>query len=323
MPFTKDDLDRLVDAYSNNTFTAWRPDYNHATIMAATSPTPVFCAAAPDVMDLPDQDTFLWRYLYTALRSYYSNPAYIWKPQYQKSGTCVGQAAKLAQDTIAAVNSLLYGIPFPGRFSVAAVYAGSRVEIGKQPGAWEGSSGSWAADWSVRYGCVLLKSLNLADEAKDEDEQLALRWTRSRDGVPAEYESLARQRPILHASLCLTAREAGKAIQNGNVVTNASTLIPTGKRDQFGFSPVRRSGGHQTLFWGVRYNPFGLLYQNSWSELWSPPENGGRYPDDQPPGSVWVTEDDANAILAQRDSYVYVGMGGLHPRRPHQGLNLL
>lgn len=299
-------LNEIMRRYYNDEIVSYKADPEHAARYAA----PVLSQAAPDLLEVPERDTFLWRYLEKALQSFYGNPNYVFVPQFQKEGTCAAQGTKLGQDTVAALNSILYATEFPGRFSVAANYAGSRVDIAGRPGSWQGSAGSWMAEWSEKFGCVLLKDLGFDWEEKDKDEQLGLQWCRSRDGVPSQFETLAKQRPIETAVKIGSAREAGKSIQNGNPVIHGSTLIPNGKRDSNGFSRVQRAGGHLTLFWAVRWNPFGLLYQNSWNKWGS----GPKFPDDQPEGSVWVTESDADAIIAQGDAYALCGINGLKPR---------
>lgn len=287
------DYDRLEWDYLNGQICGWIPP-------TVKTYTPTFAHVADTYMDLPDVDTFLWRFLWKYVDD-------CWNPQYQKRGTCVGQGFKLLTDTVLAVNADVYGTEWQGRAAVAGIYPGSRVDIAGMPGKWDGSNGSWAADWCTQYGVILLSDLGLADDATNSDEKMAVKWTATREGVPKEWEEVAKTRPFERKLLVTNAREAGKSIQGGHPVANCSNLIPGPQRDKDGFSRVRRSGGHCTLFWGVRYEPFGLLYQNSWSKDWG---DGPMFPDDQPDGSVWVNERDANAILRQEDSYALIGPTG-------------
>lgn len=294
----------LEAAYRDDVFHAWNRD---AAMMAIRqSPKPAMCLAGAYLMDMKDRDTFGYRYLMQVMK----DTGQRWKPQYQKRGTCVGQGGKLGADAIMSVNHLVYGRAWQGRASVAGMYAGSRVDVGNRPGRWDGSTGIWLSDWvSKKGGVLLMKDIGLPDDSQDPDEQMGVRWTNSREGVPAQEERISRERPVQQVVHTTDAREAAKVIQNLGFVINCSNLIPTGRRDRNGFSPVRRSGGHCTLFWAVRYNPFGLLYQNSW-DGWG---DGPTFPDDQPPGSVWVDEDEANAILRQGDSYGWIGVQGFQP----------
>ena len=194
---------------------------------------------------------------------------------------------------------------------MANIYAGSRVEAAGRPGGWDGSNGSWAAKYCRNWGVVTLREIGLPNDSLSDDERLAVRWTASRSGVPAEYETLARERPIFQTPLVTSIEELLLALDSGSPVANCSNLIPTGRVDSRGVSPVRRSGGHCTLFWAVRWidgEPY-FLYQNSWGPNWGQVV----YPSDQPVGSVWITARDALAILNQRDSHALVGIGGLEP----------
>lgn len=305
--YTQQDLDRIIELYQHGDPKAIRRD---PVAESAVSIRGLFCDSAPAVMDLPDRDTFLWRFMdYGCKTKYGSN--WKFKPQYQKEGTCAGQTTKLAQDTVASLMAAIYGLEFPGRFSVAGNYAGARVDIDGQPGNWQGASMASMVLWSERYGALLLSDLGLAEDDLDKDEAYAIAWTRTREGVPPNFELLAKNHPIKDGRLVVNAREAGKSIQNGNPVIQGSTLIPNGKRDSRGFSHVARSGGHATLFWAVRYNPFGLFYMNSWSALWG---SGPVWPDDMPAGGVWLDEDESNQIIAQQQAYAMLGIDGLKPR---------
>ena len=226
-----------------------------------------------------------------------------WRIKYQRRGTCVGQAAATCADIVMAVSHLAAGNKFPGRASVATMYAGSRVESGGQPGFWDGSNGSWVAKWANKWGVALLEELGLDDTNRQDDERLGIRWASSRYGVPEEFESLSQERPIVMTPLVTNTDEAAVAIEGGAPIIDCSNLIPTGKTDSSGLSPVRRSGGHATVFAAVRYHSGtkDFLYLNSWSEDW-----GDK-------GMVWISERDAQRILDQRDSYAFIGVTGLEP----------
>lgn len=227
-----------------------------------------------------------------------------WRIKYQSRGTCVGQAAATAADMVMAVSWLVFDNEFPGRASVAAMYAGSRVESAGRPGWWDGSNGSWVAKWVRQWGVLLLEELDLPDTSRWEDERLGVRWAASRSGVPSGFEDTADERPILLTPFVETTDEAALAIESGSPIVDCSNLIPTGRTDRRGMSPVRRSGGHATVFAAVRWRDDGdpeFLYLNSWSEDWG----------DE--GMVWISQRDAQAILNQNDSYAFTGVGGLEP----------
>jgi hypothetical protein len=50
----------------------------------------------------------------------------------------------------------------------------------------------------------------------------------------------------------------------------------------------------------------GVLIFNSWGNYLG----GGKHPPDQPDGSFWITRQDAEIILAQRDSFVIGSVNG-------------
>ena len=253
-------------------------------------------------------DTFLWRLLWTAMEENEgpTRPK-TWVPQNQSRGTCIGQTWKLGCDTVMSLSYLLFGTEFPGRASVATIYAGSRVEVAGLPGFWDGSNGYWAAEFVTKWGVTTLLELGMDDNARLEDERLAVRWAGSRDGVPASFEEMAEQRPILQTPRITTVEEAITAVTGGAPISIASNLIPSGKIDKNGVSRVRRDGGHNVLLWGLRWisgEPT-FLYQNSWGN-WA-----DQVLEDQPAGSVWINAYDLQKTLDQNDSHALVGIGGL------------
>lgn len=278
-----------------------------------------FSQAFPEAMDRPLRDVFTWRARTIALEKH-GLPK--WRPQYQQRGTCVGQGGKLAADDLMALNFVLNGVPFPGRAAVAGMYPGSRVDVGGQPGRWDGSTGSWLNKWvTQRGGVLLLKTLGLSEDSRNEDEQLAVRWCASRDGVPAEFEDDAKERVVAVGTLCRTTEELTAGLNAGGVLVQCSNLIASGRRDSNGYSRVSRSGGHCQLVDGCRdvsgKIARGFLQQNSWSEQWG---SGPVWPEDQPAGSVWLDADDMQAQLNQRDSYLWFGVNG--PASPDDQISL-
>ena len=232
-----------------------------------------------------------------------SKVKYNWR--YQKRGTCVGQAASTAAEIVMAVAWLVFDKKFPGRAAVATSYAGSRVEVAGQPGNWDGSNGSWVAEFVTKWGVALLSELGLQEDELDADERLAVQWAASRSGVPDKFEKIARERPIVNAPLVTESDELIACMESGNPVVDCSNLIPV-DRDTDNTVPVQRSGGHATVFGGIRWRKdvCDILYINSWSESW------GRN------GCVWITLNDAMRILSQGDSYAFIGVQGLAPEIP-------
>lgn len=308
---TPQDLQVLYDA---DFFQCLRP-----VTEADVANVPTFSQAFPDLMDRPLEDVYMWR-----LRAKALEVAHLpkWQPQFQQRGTCVGQGGKLAADDLMSFDLVVNGVPFPGRAAVAGMYPGSRVDVGGQPGSWDGSTGSWLNEWvCTRGGILLLKDVGLPEDSLDADEQLAVRYTRDREGVPRELEEKAKQRVVGMGVLARTVEEVTVGLNAGGVLVQCSDLIASGRRDSNGYSEVRKSGGHCQVVDGCRdvrgRVARGYLEQNSWSAQWS---SGAVFPNDQPAGSVWISTDGLQAQLNQRDSYLWFGVNG--PLRPDQSFNL-
>ena len=224
-----------------------------------------------------------------------------WNRQHQRRGTCVGQGFKVAVDIVMAVNSIVSGTRWEGRAAVAPIYAGSRVEIAGKPGRWDGSYGYAAAKWLRDFGVVLLAELDLPDDAMWEDEKLAVAWAAKRSGVPKDYEGEAQEKPITSYVNIKNTRQAAWLLDAGHPNVQCSSLIPSGTTDSRGMSRPRRSGGHCTGVFALRYHrgEREWAYDNSWGVGW-----GQR-------GRVWLRDRDYQAMLNRGDSYALIGQTGM------------
>lgn len=313
MPDSYDFDPAIPLGYRTGAITGWRPDPEHAKRFAAANRTPVFALAAPGAMDAPARDVFLMKYLSAACRELYGKE-WRYKPQYQKNGTCVGQSHKTGTDILMAVNRFIGGTKFIGRSSVCANYAGGRVEIAGQPGRWDGSNGSWSADWLTKYGIVLLKELNLAEDSRDPDEKLAVEWAARSSGVPAEYETIAKSKPISHAALVQTTAEVRAALNTLCYVNICSSLIPGSQRDADGVSRMSNQGGHSTGIVGCRQirNEWVYAYMQSWGDWASGPYGWLAFDSEKQYATtiVDITEGDLSRVLQSRDCYALSGVNG-------------
>jgi hypothetical protein len=323
MPVNKPVWERYLDASIDGA----KHNREHQKLLAAQSKAPLYAAAAPNVMDRePAKDIFLGRYALMGMESLYGRN-FKFFPQYQEWGTCVGQSHAFLSTITVGVSSLLSGLRFPGRIAVAPIYAGSRVEIGKNPGTWEGSVGSWAAQWLTKYGCVTYRELGHDDNPKDDkawlktmkaDETQAMKWTASRDGVPPATEQTSRLMPIQHAPLVQTVDEVKAALTNLTPVNICCLVHPSQSLDSKGVSTsVRRGGGHSTGIIGQYFDgsQWWFDHVNSW---WYYYKGGfcrpGNKRDAQFKGAVnRINEQTLQAMLQERDSYALVGVQGLEP----------
>ncbi len=264
------------------------------------------------LMAMPPRDTFLFRFLDLALKKYHNDPNYKWKNQYQKFGTCVGQAAKVAVDDLMALCSILYDLEFQGRSAVAGSYTFARVEIEGRPGRQEGANGVNAATAFLRLGVLLLKYLGLPDDALDADENLAMQWTNSRQGVPQRYEDMAKNVVVGDVVHPDGTKMAARLLQGGAPQFVGTTYIPTGVCDSRGISPCKRGRqGHEMAVRAVIYEngePYAFLQQQSWYSGWA---KGTRLTTDQPPESVWISAADYAKQMADGDCSAIIGVNGL------------
>jgi hypothetical protein len=290
--------------YESGKIKGWQPDYEFTQ---RENPFDFSLVARNLYVDTlaAKKDTFLYRPLWEVLKKL--NPNYKWISQYQKRGTCVGQGHKLGADDLMAISSVLGHTEFKGRCCVAANYAGGRVDIAGKSGSWDGSNGIWNVKFLKNYGVLLLKDVELPEDAMNDDEQLAIKWCKSKEGVPENYEKIAKEHPVQDYAMVTNFEDAGVAIQNGYPVSVCSGQGFSSTRDSDGFSKPSGSWSHCMLFWAVRWDKPGLLCQNSWANNWN---KGPKWPEDQPDGSFWVEASVATKMLRQNDSFALSNFKG-------------
>lgn len=241
----------------------------------------------------PEEDVDLLSYLLKLVPG--------WKRQKQQRGTCVGQGFKLAIDTLMAVNNIMSGLVFPGRAAVCTIYGGSRVDVAGKPGRWDGSYGWAAIKWLHQFGVVTLEAMGLEEDALWDDESIAVSYAGRREGVPKEFEDVAKETPIKQYHNLTSSREAAWLLRMGHPVVQCSNLIPSGNVDSDGVSRPRRSGGHCTAVLATRYRngKRQFAYDNSWGGNWGIE------------GRVWILDSDLDDMISRGDSYVPIGMHGV------------
>jgi hypothetical protein len=300
--------------FASGHINGWTPDPKHASDFAMRNPTAFYSGVQGGVlMDAKPRNVFLPQYLMRACRELYGKQ-WRYKTQYQKRGTCVGQSHKSGADMTMAVSRYIAGTKFVSRAAVAPIYAGSRVEIGNNPGRGDGSNGSWAAEWLTKFGVVTMAEMKLAEDALDDDEQLGVGWTARREGVPAEYEAMAKVKPIKNMALVTTAAEVRAALWNLNFVNICTSLIPGGQRDSEGMSRMRRQGGHSTGIVGCRQvgSNWVYAYLQSWGEWASGTYKWTEFDENNEFSSaiVDISESDLEAVLRSQDCYALSGADG-------------
>jgi hypothetical protein len=238
---------------------------------------------------------------------------------------CVGQSHQLIAQGTMAINSILDGTKYPGDPCVADQYAGGRVDVAGQPGRWQGSNGGWSAEWLTNRGGMLLGAeLGLPDGVLDEkawyernraDEKIAMQWTATRQGVPEQYEKVAKVRPIEGSAMVQTVEEVDAALGNLQFINICTSLIPDAERGQGGVSRMRRRGGHSTVIAGNDGpDEYPYLYVQSW---WKAYKGPNPYSDpfmaDFNSAVCYISRRDLASVLTSRDCFTFWGVQGLEP----------
>jgi hypothetical protein len=248
-------------------------------------------------------------------------------------GDCVGQAAAMGCDVLAATNihMLKQAEQFVAKSSVEMLYAGSRIEIGQadDPDGTNrlqgrgGSHGEWVARFLKEYG--VLHRLKYSDAANSID-LTGYHPDRSRKyrdtGVPDWLEHFAKQHPVKEYTNVHTGQEALDAVCAGQPVIMCSSYAFSDKRDQDGFAEMYR-GRWRPQWWhamiltgAILEGRKGGIIQNSHGK-W----NDGPRPYDMPEGSFAVTIDDLHAMVTDwYDCYAISSYTGHHARQMHHRL---
>lgn len=287
------------------------PDPAGAEAFVSTLPHPTLATAAPGFR----ADTRREVMLYPALLEVQSQ----WRRGSQGDvGSCVGWAASLAVDLVAACDIVYRREPevIRGRVMESSLYGFSRVEargLSVNNGG-DGSTGFHAAKairdygalhYGVDYGGFVYVEQDKAKRDRD--------W--GRNGVPDKLEPFAKLRRCSETTLATTFEEAAAAIQNGFSCVVCSGQGFSMSRDEDGFCKPGGTWWHAMVFAGVRWGKRpGLLCFNSWGDSNTV---GKHYPAEMPVAvrncSFWVDASVASKMLAGKDSYVYAGYSGFQP----------
>jgi hypothetical protein len=294
---------------------------------------PTFAQAGADAIRAAQgKDAYLYRYADRCHRAKYGTPYGPWNQGDHGScvsfgwamGSYVGQCVDYCQGQLDELPLVVATEP---------IYGGSRTEgrlppvtfAGYSDGSYGGAAARWVSGLKNGRGGILFRQ-------KYGDVDLsAYSIPRSRDwgarGVPVDLAKLANQHVAKKVALCEDWASLTAALENGLCVPICSNVGFKGQdRDADGF--LRRSGSwaHCMVVIGLKYaknngpgspEPMqqprdGVLVMNSWGSGWV---RGGKHPRDQPDGSFWMSRADAEAILAQGDSFVIGGVEGFKPRQ--------
>lgn len=283
----------------------WRNDPKAVEAVLATLPRPLFGAATPHLVGNGAGKTVL---LYNYTRQVYGRDIILT----QKRGVCVSKGWALGVDVIRSVGVLMGNNQQVNNTTASEpIYAGARIEIGKERSRGDGAVGAWAAKWVVDYGTLERGVYGKYDLSK-EDDNIAVTWGAPGRGCPPEIEQESRLHPVKDTSLITSYEEARDAIANFQPVMVCSDRGFSMSRDQDGFARPEGTWGHCMCFIAVDdgFKRPGLLCMNSWGPDWI----GGAKRHDQPDGSFWVDADVADRMLKEGDSFTATDVSG-YPRR--------
>ena len=178
-----------------------------------------------------------------------------------------------------------------------AVYALSRVEIGKRRIRSDGSVGAWAAQAVRDYGVIargVYGSIDLTQYSAARCKDWG--WA----GLPDELEPVAKKTPVKEFSLVRTAQDCRRALANGYGVSVCSNQGFRLARGADGYCEPRGTWAHCMAIIGYQKKPRdGFFIMNSWgSSVYSGPTGAG----DGPAGGFWADSHVVERMLAQGDS---------------------
>ena len=224
----------------------------------------------------------------------------------QVQGDCVSHATRNSVDVTRSCE-IVGGQreDFVARGATEAIY-GSRGHGG------EGMSCSGAARFVHQTGGILLrKQYNKYDLS----EYSAIGGSWGRGGVPDDLVKEAAKHQVKTISLINTVAQARDALANGYAISVCSNAGFSSRRDKYGIAKRSGSWGHAMAWVGMDdshevHNETLFLVQNSWG-MW----NGGEKRLDQPDGSFWIRQGDAEYMLSQNGSWVFSDVDGFPPRK--------
>lgn len=258
---------------------------------------PICFAATPAYESTDDAptDIFMWEYF----------PDWV-NPNQGSVGSCVGFGTTMAVEATEASEIKVKKDPETfTRYNREVTYGGSRVEIGGGTIRGDGSVGVWAAKFVTKWGVVPLGVYGSYDLTKYDERRCR---DFGRNGVPSELETVAKKFPVAAYTQVSTFEEAWKAIGNLNAIAVSSDVGFETERDSNGVRRPRGTWNHCMAFMG-RSSINGkrhLFCMNSWDERDIGPVGYGNHPT----GGWWVTEEAANRMLSQGDSWAFSGALG-------------
>ena len=225
----------------------------------------------------------------------------------QVTGDCTSHGTRNGVDMARA-----YEIDKLGEVEAFVLRGATEAVYGYRGHGGQGMSVVRAMEYISEVGGLAIRK-NYTDAGIDfskYDPKEAIQWGRS-GGTPKRLNDLISSNRVVTISLINSAEEARDAISNGFAIVSGSQHSFASKRDEYGFAA--RDGkkwGHCTAWGGLATlkdltngkNPSEepcFLYINSWGDWNGGPKGKYNIPD----GSFWITKDDAEFMIRQKQTY--------------------
>lgn len=293
---------QVIDAY-NNGFDGVLFDERKTDEILASMPNPLFGGAAGD--GVKDSGKGKMALPYKFVQEF--DPTF-GADENQTVGDCSSHAARNATtiSLVCDIKARFEAETYPGRLATEAIY-GARGHVA------EGMAVIFAMQYLQRYGIALRKKYGPYDLTKY-NSNIGTNW--GRNGTPKVVTDETKSNTIQDFALITKTSELRDSIYNGYGVDNGSNIgFSRPLRDKNGI--VRRKGNwsHSTCFGAMddtkqRSDQCLFLYVNSWGISYL----GGPLWFDQPGGSFWIVEEDAQAILDQKQTYAISNVNGFPAR---------
>lgn len=316
---------------SGGTNFGYTPDPEATRAFLGELEHPLFRDAGAEVIaQAKGRDAYLYRYADKAHRAVYGTPFGPWNQG--QHGSCVSFGWAAGSYFGQAVDWAQGQLPSPPRLvATEPIYGGSRT-AGRLPpvtfAGWsDGSYGAAAARWVAGLkngtGGILYRQKYGDTDLSVYSIPLSKQW--GAYGVPQPLAVEAHKHTARAVALCESWDSLAAALESGMVVPICSNVGFAGQqRDADGFCRRQSTWNHCMLLCSLKWaknsgkgneppmqNPRdGVLCLNSWGSYLG----GGKHPPDQPDGSFWITRQDAEIILAQRDSFVIGSVSGFKYR---------
>jgi hypothetical protein len=294
---------------------------------------PMFRQAGAEVIaGAKGVDTYLYRFADRCHRQKYGKPFGPWNQG--PHGSCVSFGWAMGSYVGQCVDHVTGGLAeCPLVVATEPIYGGSRT-AGRMPpvqfaGYSEGSYGGAAARWvsgrckDTTVGGILYRTHYGDIDLTNYSIERSRSW--GAGGVPKPLAVEANKHTAKAVALCEDWASLVAALESGMCVPVCSNVgFASGDRDADGFCRRASTWNHCLVAIAVKYAknsgkngepPMkqprdGVLIMNSWGNY----VGGGKHPADQPDGSFWITRADAEAILAQGDSFVIGSVNGFRYR---------